>query len=131
MLVLILFYKNNDTTTTTKHINTLIKKLIEHVYNHSNLNHKLGRLFHKETIKSPVANICKINGNYQQASKTSTQLKNLLQLIYKIKFISEQVNYIYAACFSPVKSTFLKAINAEYFSAFFKLNNKKYGETFY
>ena len=66
--------------------------------------------FSKVKINSPIANIYKINTNYQHISKRSTQLKYLPQHVHNIKLIYEQVNYIYAACISPVNSHLYKQL---------------------
>ena len=38
--------------------------------------------------------------------------------VYHIHLIKEQINYLYAACFSPAIFTFIKAIKAGYFTNF-------------
>ena len=81
------------------------------------------RLFRKLKTTFQVHNVVQ-NTKYQDISKAVNKLKYLLQHVHNIKLISEQVNYIYAACFSPVKSTFLKAIKADYFSTFSNLTTK-------
>ena len=75
------------------------------------------RLFRKLKTTLQVNNVVQTT-KYQDISKPVNTLKYLLQHVQNIKLISEQVNYIYAACFSPVKSTFLKAIKTGYFSTF-------------
>ena len=90
--------------------------LLQHISGNSNLKLHLKRLFHK-IKKSQVANTSN-NKKYRNIPKATAQLKYLLQHVHNIKVISEQVNYIYAACFSPAKSTFLNAIKQGYFSSF-------------
>ena len=99
----------------------LPKFTTKHLLQHTNDNFKLKlnfqRMFQKLKTILQVRNVVQ-NKKYKGISKAVNKLKYLLQHVHNIKLIPEQINYIYAACFSPVKSTFLKAIKADYFSTF-------------
>ena len=79
--------------------------LLQHMSDNSKLKLKFKRLFQKIELTSQVANTSN-NKIYRNISKAAYQLKHLLHHVHNYKLISEQVHYIYAACFSPVKSIF-------------------------
>ena len=103
--------------------NSKNNNVLQHISGNSKLKLQFKRLFHKIKQTSQVANISN-NNKYRNIPKATTQLKYLLQHVHNIKLISEQVNYIYAAFLSPVKSAFLNEIKQGYFSLFSNLTTK-------
>ena len=103
--------------------NFTTKHLLQHTNDNFKLKLNFQRMFLKLKTILQFRNFVQ-NTKYQGISKAVNKLKYLLQHVHNIKLIPEKINYIYAACFSPVKSTFLKAIKADYFSTFSNLTTK-------
>ena len=83
--------------------------LLQHISDKFKLKLQFKHLFQKIKLTSQVAPPSN-NKKYRNISKAANPLKYLLQHVHNIKLISEQVNYIYAACFSPVKSKTTKNV---------------------
>ena len=72
-------------------------------------------------IKSATATKNPHNIKTTYFKKFHTQTNNN---VYELNLIQDQINYLYAACFSPPKSTFLHAILQGFFVTFPNLTAK-------
>ena len=85
--------------------NFTTENLLQHTNDNFKLKLNFQRLFRKLKTILQVHNVVQ-NTKYQDISKVVYKLKYLFQHVHNIKLISEQVNYIYAACFRPVNLHF-------------------------